>query len=216
MREARDALWRAGNKDVTWLDALLEICHRSLDTITSTSRRQRFRIDIHLDTGGAWFHQGPALPSHVLYKICCDGVVRPVWETEGTPVNVGRTTRVIPAQTRMVVQNRDRTCAHPACATTANLEIHHIDHWLDGGPSETSNLVSLCPSHHDKHHHHKFGVTGNADIAGGLQFRDERGRIIAASAQPNPPNTPPPPPPKPYTHPTGETMHTKWLDFHNA
>ena len=116
----------------------------------------------------------------------------------------------------MVVQNRDRTCAHPACATTTNLEIHHIDHWLDGGPTETSNLVSLCPSHHDKHHHHKFGVTGNADIPGGLQFRDERGRIIAASAQPNPPNRPPPPPPEPYTHPTGETMHTKWLDFHNA
>ena len=125
--------------------------------------------------------------------------VRPVWETEGTPVNVGRATRVIPAQTRMVVQNRDRTCAHPACATTANLEIHHIDHWLDGGPSETWNLVSLCPSHHDKHHHHKFGVTGNADIAGGLQFRDERGRIIAAS---NPTQ-----PAKQATPTTTQTVH---------
>ena len=34
--------------------------------------RRRFRINIHLDTGGAWLHQGPTLPSHVLYKICCD------------------------------------------------------------------------------------------------------------------------------------------------
>ena len=36
--EARDALFHAGQKDVTWLDALREVCQRSLGTITSPSR----------------------------------------------------------------------------------------------------------------------------------------------------------------------------------
>jgi Domain of unknown function (DUF222) len=43
IREARDALFLAGHKTVTWLEAFVEVCKRSLSTVASPSRRDRFR-----------------------------------------------------------------------------------------------------------------------------------------------------------------------------
>ena len=50
--EARDALFNDGQVDVTWVDALGEICDRSLDAVASPERRNRFRINMHLDVDG--------------------------------------------------------------------------------------------------------------------------------------------------------------------
>ncbi len=91
VREARDALFNAGQPDVTWLDALTEVCNRSLGTIASPSRRDRFRIYVHLDTdsaGGpahAWLNGGPQLPDSLLQVLCCDGIIQPLWHTVRHP-----------------------------------------------------------------------------------------------------------------------------------
>ena len=42
LAEARDALFQSGRTDVTWADTLVEMAQRSLDTITSPDRRNRF------------------------------------------------------------------------------------------------------------------------------------------------------------------------------
>jgi len=52
MREARDALFHAGDPHVDWAEALIEICHRSLDTVSDRARRDRFRINLYLNTDG--------------------------------------------------------------------------------------------------------------------------------------------------------------------
>lgn len=126
MTEAKDALFRTGHPQVTWMDALLEVCNRSLAGVESASRRTKYRVYVHLDTDGAWLNQGPALPGALLEKICCDTVIRPVWETAGTPVNVGRAQRIVPERTRRLVLDRDRACLVPGCGATQHLEIHHL------------------------------------------------------------------------------------------
>jgi len=224
IREARDALFLAGHSNVTWLEAFVEVCNRSLSTVDSGSRRDRFRTYMHFNTddaGGpahAWFNGGPTVPDSIRDVLLCDGIVRPLWHTNGRPINVGRAVHIVPPHTRRAVLDRDRCCLRPGCHATTHLEVHHLMEWSKGGRTNTSNLGGLCPSDHDALHRGEFTITGNADIAGDLKFHDRHGRLIPGVAKPNPPTGPPPAPPpgKKYTHPTGERFESRWLQFTQA
>ncbi|MBW8732660.1 MAG: HNH endonuclease, partial [Terrabacter sp.] len=191
-----------GRPRVTWADALIVLATRSLDAATTTgsdgadadaggaARRARYRVQVHLDTDGGWLTGRPRLPQHITNQLTCDGQLTPVWETDGHPVNVGRTHRVVPHRTRILVLDRDRGCRFPGCASTHHLEIHHLTHWRDGGPTDTTNLLALCTFHHDGHHRGEFTLTGDPTRADGLTFHTDTGLLIG------PPQKPPPPPPR--------------------
>jgi hypothetical protein len=214
LAEAKDALFRAGNTDATWLDALVELSRRSLDAIGSVSRREMYKVIVHLDTDGAWVHDGPAVPPSLLEHLICDGIIQPLWSTAGRPINMGRAQHIVPLRTRRVVEDRDRMCRHPACASSTYLQVHHIFHWIRGGRTDTDNLVCLCGRHHRAHHCGEFTIAGNADDPTGLTFRDAAGHVIAGSGSPRPPGDRcPPAPPQPYAHPTGERLQLRWLSF---
>ncbi|MEP7114902.1 MAG: DUF222 domain-containing protein [Ilumatobacteraceae bacterium] len=221
IREARDAMFLAGHKTVTWLEAFVEVCNRSLGTVTSPSRRDRFRAYIHLNTdddGGpahAWFNGGPSLADAIRDVLLCDGIVQPLWHTGGLPINVGRARYIVPPHTRRQVLDRDRTCLKPGCQASTHLEVHHIWDWLKGGPTQTNNLGALCDHHHDALHRGEFIMIGNPDIPGDLNFYDRNGRPIPNSGTPNRPTGPPPAPPpgKKYGHPTGERFDTRWFQL---
>jgi len=175
LKEAKDALFRAGRPAVTMGDAMVEIAQRSLGAVESINRRDAFRTYVHLDTEGGWLTGKPRLPKHVTEKLTCDGILQPVWHTQGAPVNVGRAQRIVPTRTRRLVEDRDRGCRFPGCAATAHCECHHLIHWVDGGPTDTWNLCCLCPFHHDAHHGGEFTIAGNADDPGGLTFTTKSG-----------------------------------------
>ncbi len=61
LQEARDALFHAGQTDVTDWEALVEIAQRSLDTITTPTRRDRYRAYVHLDTNDHRAHHAGEL-----------------------------------------------------------------------------------------------------------------------------------------------------------
>ncbi len=147
-------------------------------------------------------------------KLTCAGSIAPVWETNGLPVNVGRSQRIVPDRTRRLVEDRDRGCRYPGCTARAFLEVHHGIHWKDGGPTDTWNLICLCPHHHDAHHRGQFLVTGDADVPAGLRFTDNRGHPITIG-RPHPPDDPLPTPPdgRRYEHPIGEPIQHKWVYF---
>jgi hypothetical protein len=156
LSEAKDALFSALDKDaprreVTWADAMAEIAARSMGSVTSTNRGDAYRTYIHLDTEGAWLTGKPRLPAHLAAKLTCDGILQPVWHTQGAPVNVGRAQRIVPPRTRRLVEDRDRGCRYPGCAASQHIECHHLIHWADGGPTDTFNLACLCPYHHEAH-----------------------------------------------------------------
>jgi hypothetical protein len=72
----------------------------------------------------------------------------------GQPLDVGRSTRVVPDGLRRAVTARDRGCAHPGCDRPPSWsEIHHVLPWEHGGHTRLDNLVMLCRQHHYVIHH---------------------------------------------------------------
>jgi hypothetical protein len=188
--QAREQLWAAGQRTISDADCLREIVQRFLDGIDTTPlQRDRSKIWIHLDAnaGTALTSTGVRVPDSVRDKICCDGIVQPVWERDGVPFNLGRARHLVPERTRRIVMLRDQGCRVPGCNHDRIIEIHHIIHWQDGGPTSTWNLVALCPRHHRMHHQGTLGITGNADDPDGLVFTDHRGRQLRPCGAPTPP-----------------------------
>jgi hypothetical protein len=214
LREARDRLFREGG-EVDWVDALRDVCERSLDAVTEPARRDRYRIHVHLRTDGECCDElGRRLPDAIRRQVTCDGLLTPTLVAGAVPVSVGRTSRTIPERTRRLVVLRDGGCAVPGCNRTHILEVHHIIHWEDLGPTETWNLIALCAHHHRMHHRGDLGIAGNADRAGGVTFTDRRDAPIRASgARPEPPGAPPPSPASRYEHPLGERLDLQSVHF---
>jgi len=215
LREAKDHLFQHGHSDATWTDALAEVAERSLGAIDSPERRNRWRINMHLHTDRHCTDEtGFHLPAAIRRHLTCDGLLSPVFYADGVPVSVGRSQHIVPDRTRRIVILRDGGRGIPGCGCDQHLEIHHVIHWEDDGPTETWNLICLCPHHHRLHHQGKLGISGNADLPGGLIFTDANGRVITASgARPKPPGAAPPPITGTYQHPLGQRLDMKWVSF---
>ncbi len=212
IREAKDALFTAGNSEATLANGLIEVAHRSLAAVSEPSRSKRFQVLVHLDTAGqSWLHARGALPQHLADRYTCEGQLVPVWETEGTPVAVGRAQRIVPDRVRRLIEDRDKGCRYPSCHSSGYLEVHHKTHWRDGGVTDPSNLLCLCSFHHDEHHRGSFTIHGEPERIDGLTFRNHRGWPITPT-RPEPPPRPKRPPPE-WQGPTGERLETRWLSF---
>ena len=187
--QARQQLWDRGQHTISDADCLREVCERYLDGIDTPLQRDRAKVWIHLEAanGAALTSTGVRIPDAVRDKICCDGIIQPVWERDGVPFNLGRAQRIVPERTRRVVMLRDQGCRVPGCNHDRIVEIHHIIHWNHGGPTDTWNLVALCPKHHRMHHHGRLAITGNADESDGLVFTDHHGRRLRPCGAPTPP-----------------------------
>jgi hypothetical protein len=222
IREAKDALFTAGQTTATYADALSSVASRSLASVESGSRSARYRVYVHLSSDGAWVGGRGGIPTSLAAKFACDGVVQPIWEVDGTPVSVGRKQRIVPDRTRRLVEDRDRGCVFPGCVATRFLEVHHLDHWADGGATDLDRLVCLCPAHHDAHHRGEFAIDGRpsdpgrldgcADIAG-LRFVDAHGWTIRPRPGPVLTAVEPSKGAAAYRGPTGERLHGYWLDL---
>jgi HNH endonuclease len=95
----------------------------------------------------------------------------------------------------------------------AGLEVHHLIHWTDGGPTNPKNLGCLCRRCHRDHHNGLFGITGDAEQPGGLTFTKPNGDVIEPCGKPNRPHHDLPPSAKPYQHPLGEAFNQHDLTF---
>ncbi|MER7010009.1 DUF222 domain-containing protein [Saccharopolyspora sp. NPDC000359] len=93
-------------------------------------------------------------------RIACDCEVLPmVLGGDGLPLDVGRTKRTAPTHIRAALLQRDGVCAFPGCDRPPGTpDAHHIVSWVDGGPTELSNLVMLCGHHHRTVHSQRWGV----------------------------------------------------------
>ena len=69
------------------------------------------------------------------------------------PLYVGRSSRTVTGAQFKALVARDRHCVVRGChRPPASCEAHHVEHWLDGGRTDLSNLVLLCHAHHHDHH----------------------------------------------------------------
>lgn len=212
LRAARDRLRHdAPGARISWVDALLDIAERSVGA-ESPARRERFRINLFLDPTApvpATWPDGTTLPDLIRNHLTCDGLLSPIFTTNGHPTAVGRTQRIVPERLRRLVLHRDHTCVVPWCGARHDLDVHHIIHWLLGGHTEYENLVALCRRCHRAHHHGLLGITGNPLEPGGLVFTDRLGRVVTGQPRAVPPAGPPPEPRQPYEHALGERLDTR-------
>ncbi|OBE98655.1 HNH endonuclease signature motif containing protein [Mycobacterium sp. 852002-10029_SCH5224772] len=171
---------------------------------------QHTTVIMHLDVAQrvAALHLGPLLTDAERQYLSCDATCEVWFERHGEPIGAGRTTRVISRRLRRALEYRDPTCAIPGCGAARGLHAHHIRHWEDGGPTELSNLVLVCPYHHRLHHRGGITITGPAEA---LIVTDDAGRPLDPGSLARPPTQPPPAVP-PCPGPTGERADWWWYE----
>lgn len=116
------------------------------------------------DEGVSELESGALVPNETARRLSCDGVVETVITKENHVVGVGRSRRTIPGWLRRLVYVRaGGCCQYPGCSNRRWLQVHHKQHWVDGGATDLENLIVLCGFHHRFVHEHGWHVTGSPD-----------------------------------------------------
>ena len=166
----------------------------------SGTRAERYQVVIHTEAAtlaeqgepGRSDLDGVRVSSETSRRMACDAAtvemvhgvdegVRgeaemiPATFASGPVLSVGRRTRTIPPHIRRALEERDRGCRFPGCASRFT-EAHHVRHWADGGETSLSNLLLLCRRHHRAVHEGRVRVC--TDRAGVALFFTRKGRAL--------------------------------------
>lgn len=70
-------------------------------------------------------------------------------EHQSRPLYLGRSKRIATADQRVVLHALDRGCTAPGCMMPGYLtEVHHVEEWATGGPTNIDLLIFACAAHH--------------------------------------------------------------------
>ena len=171
----------------------------------SGSRAERYQVIVHTDAAtlkergetGRSELDGVRVSAETSRRMACDAARVAMCHRDGEVVSVGRRTRTIPPHIRRALEERDRGCRYPGCASRFT-EAHHVKHWADGGETSLANTVLLCRRHHRLVHEGRTRMAMDRD--GKAAFFTRAGQVIA-SAPPLPERVgvelPAPPAPSP-------------------
>lgn len=194
------------------VDGFLSLIQAGWDAdVAARPHGQRTTVVVHVDadTKVGALHLGPLLSDDDRQYLSCDATCEVWFERAGHPIGAGRETRTIGRRLRRALEHRDHgTCVVPGCGATRGLHAHHIIHWEDGGSTDLSNLVLVCPFHHRLHHRGGITITGPAEH---LTITDASGRRLEPGSLARPPTTQPPDVP-PCAGPTGERADWWWCN----
>jgi hypothetical protein len=173
--------------DARRADAFVELASACLG---ADGDADRACVVIHADVDGffdgdgyAQIQDGPALAAETLRRLACDSRWQLVLDyRDGTPAGIGRTSRQIPPWLARALRHRDGQCRFPGCQRTRWTHGHHLVHWIDGGPTDLSNLATLCGRHH--HLVHESGWTLEGDPNHTLRFITPTGRVLTSRPTP--------------------------------
>jgi hypothetical protein len=154
------------------------------------SSRSNFFVVVHADltflrggSGGAEVERLGLLSREAIRRISCASTATlAVDDAFGHTMFEGRAKRFATEPQRREIQRRDRRCRFPGCANNIFTDVHHVVHWIDQGPTDLPNLVTLCDHHHHRVHEGKWSVTGNAN--GILRFVGPTGRAMTSRPSP--------------------------------
>jgi len=111
---------------------------------------------------------GPAISVSTAQMVTCTAALS--WMTHGDAgaiLALGRRRRRPSSAIRRAARERDHgRCRYPGCASRRT-DLHHIRHWINGGPTDLANLISLCPWHHKIVHDRGYTIAarpGGADF----------------------------------------------------
>jgi len=150
-------------------EALVEVCRRAAaagGAAPATTKAQVI-LTIEHDTlkdavrGAGTTLTGEVLSPGTVRKIACDASIIPmVLGSQGQPLDVGRTKRLVTPALLAALWTRDRRCTYPGCGRPPQwCDAHHVRHWIDGGPTSLLNLTLLCAHHHTYVHQRDLTAT---------------------------------------------------------
>ena len=172
--------------------------------VGSGSRAERYQVVVHTDAAtlmergetGRSELDGVRVSAETSRRMACDAARVAMCHRDGEVVSVGRRTRTIPPHIRRALEERDRGCRYPGCASRFT-EGHHVKHWADGGETSLANTILLCRRHHRLVH--EGGTRMALDRDGKAAFFTREGQVIGGSPPlpevtrklPEPPSPPP-------------------------
>jgi len=199
---ARRRLGTRAPFDQRMADALVAVCRTDADRAAGAGtpvgeparaggvRRNRPTVVVHADMaylaggeGGAELDVLGPLSREVARRLACDAKVLVSGDGPGgQSLNLGRARRDPSDAQRLEIRRRDKGCRFPGCTHTEFTDVHHVRHWIDGGPTDLCNLVELCDQHHRCVHEMGWKMSGDANVE--LTFRSPTGRRSASTPSP--------------------------------
>jgi len=166
-------------------DALTDMCHEQLSRIDRPFHgTERPHVMVHLSIDALEGRAGRpcelddvgVITPEAARRLACDAkITRIITDGESQILDVGRTTRTVPAGIRKAVIARDRTCVIPGCGAPPRwCDVHHIVFWTDYGPTRVENCCLLCRRHHTMVHEGKVRlpqVLGGDPVLAGIRDR---------------------------------------------
>ena len=143
--------------------ALVELCRLGLaggQSGTAPAADVTLVIDASEPTA-AHTPDGVRLSDGTTRLLCCDPVWHPlVRDHNGKALHLASPSRFATPDQRRAAMVRDGGCVFPGCdAPPSWVDLHHVIHWEHSGPTELSNLASLCRHHHGVTHRNGWTMT---------------------------------------------------------
>jgi hypothetical protein len=142
---------------------------------------ERYMVHIVVDaaTGVATHLDGAPLDPVDAERIACDAAT--VIHVHGAcdePLRLGRKTREWNTAQHRAIRVRDGgRCRFPGCSRKIG-DIHHLQWWTRGGPTDIDNGLYLCEHHHTLMHR---GFVAAGDANGAVTFARSDGTIIGTT-----------------------------------
>lgn len=190
-----------------------------IDILNGASSRPDITVHVSADTlsrgepGISETSHGTFLTVDEIKRLSCDATLRRViLDPESQPLDVGRTRRLVTPALRAAVCARDLRCVFPGCDRPSHwCDVHHLDHWIDGGETAIHNLVLVCRYHHTLVHEGGWILAGTP---GDLHFFRPNGSELGADPPPRPAHKRYDPSDRPITFP--QDLRAVLADFPRA
>jgi hypothetical protein len=123
---------------------------------------------------------GPAISVTTAQMLGCTAALS--WmlhHRDGTILDLGRRRRRPTSAQRRAARERDHCrCRYPGCQSRRT-DLHHIQHWANGGPTSLDNLINLCKRHHMLIHDRGYYIA--ARPGGTFTFYQPDGTLLPTS-----------------------------------
>ena len=158
--EVLDPLAEVPSPGMRRADGLLSLVQRhSLEALAPSHGGDRPRIVVTVSydkllkrcVDAGLVSSGEAIGAAALRQLACDADLLPVvLSGSSEPLDVGRTQRLVTPAIRAALEVRDGGCVFPGCdRSPSDCHAHHLKPWWQGGVTALSNLVLVCPHHHN-------------------------------------------------------------------
>jgi hypothetical protein len=141
-----------------------------------------FLTGLHPDGVADLAGVGP-ISTEVARRLACDAkVVFSVEHGDGSILDQKRVRRSPTMAQRIEIARRDKGCRFAGCSFVDFTQVHHMVHWVNGGETNLSNLITLCGRHHRAVHELGWTMKGSADDV--VTFEGPHGHCMTSAPSP--------------------------------